>query len=251
MCAVDRTLPGMTSRATTGGLSAATALLALLAVLGACAGAPAAAHTASAAQAQDAHGSGLTAAQARERLDAGNLRFVSGHLQHPHQDPDSRSALAGGQLPFALILGCSDSRVGPELVYDQGLGDLFVVRVAGNVVNDENLGSIEYAVEHLHVPLIVVLGHRRCGAIAAAREVVTSHAHAEGHLQSLVDALRPAVEATPGQDAESTCQANVREVVAALRASEPVLASRVRSGAVAVIGAYYDLETGAISVLAD
>jgi carbonic anhydrase len=245
----------MRPSATTRGLSAVTALLA---VLGACAGAahttpvadaPGSAHTASSSH--DAHGSGLTPAEARERLEAGNLRFVSGHLQHPHQDPDARSALAGGQQPFALILGCSDSRVGPELVYDQGLGDLFVVRVAGNVVNDQNLGSIEYAIEHLHVPLIVVLGHRRCGAIEAAREVVTSHGHAEGHLQSLVDALRPAVEATAGQDAESTCQANVREIVAALRASEPVLASRIQGGAVAVIGAYYDLETGAVSVLDD
>jgi carbonic anhydrase len=232
--------------------------MALLTVLGACTSAarstppddaPATAHTASTAH--DAHGSGLTPTQARQRLDAGNLRFVSGHLQHPRQDPDARNALANGQQPFALILGCSDSRVGPELIYDQGLGDLFVVRVAGNLVNDQNLGSIEYAVEHLHVPLIVVLGHQRCGAIAAAREVVSAHSHAEGHLQSLVDALRPAVEATLGQDAESTCQANVRDVVAALRASEPVLTSRIRSGAVAVIGAYYDLESGAVSVLSE
>ena len=192
-----------------------------------------------------------TAESALAELKAGNTRHAAHKYTHPHQTASRMTSLAGGQDPHAIILSCADSRVPPEIVFDRGLGDLFTVRVAGNIAGDAEIASIEYAVEHLHVPLIVVLGHRRCGAIAAAREIVTSHAHAEGHLQSLVDALRPAVEATPGQDAESTCQANVREVVAALRASEPVLASRVQSGAVAVIGAYYDLETGAIRVLAD
>ena len=211
-------------------------------------------HTDSTAAARPAVGNAQEAAkvtpdEAMKRLVEGNARFVSGHTQHPRQGPERRTELATGQFPFAIILGCADSRTGPEIIFDQGLGDLFVAREAGNVVDDHTIGSIEYAAEHLHVPLIVVLGHKRCGAISAARDVVTAKGHADGHIESLVSAIRPAVEATLGQDAEATCRANVRNVVRSLRACGPVLRPLVAGGQVRVVGAYYDLDTGAVTFL--
>jgi len=191
------------------------------------------------------------AAAATRRLVAGNVRFVWDHMQHPRQTPDSRSGLTNLQQPFAIIVSCSDSRVGPEIVFDQGLGDLFVARVAGNVIDDHVVGSLEYALEHLHVPLIVVLGHEYCGAVTAARDTIAAHGHPEGHIGSLVEAIRPAVEATLGEDAEDTCKANVRNVVAGLRSSEPILKAMVDSGEVEVVGAYYDLDTGGVTFLGD
>ena len=147
--------------------------------------------------------------------------------------------------------GCADSRTAPEILFDQGLGDLFVVREAGNVVDDHAIGSIEYGVEHLHAPLIVVLGHKRCGAVAAARDAVAGKGRAEGHIESLVAAIRPAVEATVGQDVEATCKANVRNIVHALRTSEPLLRHMVEHGDIKVVGEYYDLDTGVVAFLPD
>ncbi len=187
----------------------------------------------------------VPAAEAKERLVRGNARFVAGRSDHPRQTPDRRTELANVQHPFAVVLGCADSRVGPEVVFDQGIGDLFVVREAGNVIDDHSIGSIEYAVEHLHANLIVVLGHERCGAIAAARG-----GHAEGHVESLIRSIRPAVEQTRHQDATATCQANVRNVVRALEKSKPVLYKKVQSGEISVVGAYYSLDTGAVTYLA-
>jgi carbonic anhydrase len=191
----------------------------------------------------------VTSAEAIRGLEEGNARFVSGHLQHPRQNPDRRTELSTHQSPFAVILGCADSRTSPEVVFDQGLGDLFVIREAGNVVGDHSLGSIEYAVEHLHTPLVVVMGHKRCGAVAAARETVAANGHAEGHIDSIVAGIRPAVEATVGQDAEATCKAHVRNVVLALRMSEPLIRHLVEEGRVKVVGAYYDLDTGVVRFL--
>jgi carbonic anhydrase len=192
-----------------------------------------------------------TPKEANECLIEGNRRFVAGHEQHPHQDPARRTELANTQHPFAVILGCADSRADPEVLFDQGLGDLFVVREAGNVIDDHTLGSIEYAAEHLHSPLIVVLGHERCGAVAAARDTIAAKGHAEGHIESLVEAIRPAVESTTGQDADATCKANIRNVVRALKASQPLLEQMVEKGEVAVVGAYYDLDTGVVTFLPD
>jgi carbonic anhydrase len=191
----------------------------------------------------------VTPAEARKLLVEGNARFAAGATQHPRQTPARRAELSASQHPVAVILGCADSRTGPEILFDQGLGDLFVVREAGNVVDDHALGSIEYAVEHLHTPLIIVLGHERCGAIGAARDTLAAHAHAEGHIESLVAAIRPAVEATAGQDAEATCKANVRNVVKALRSSDPLLRHMAQEGKVEVLGAYYDLDTGTVTFL--
>jgi carbonic anhydrase len=227
------------------------ALGALALGLSACAGtgtkSDSATHTAApvAAHATEA----ATPKQASQRLVDGNARFVAGHAQHAHQDSDRRTELANSQHPFAVILGCADSRTGPELLFDQGLGDLFVVREAGNVLDDHTLGSIEYAVEHLHSPLIVVLGHERCGAVAAARETIAANGHADGHIDSLVEAIRPAVEATKGKDAEATCKANIANMVRALKTSDPLLEPMVEKGEVEVVGAYYDLDTGVVTFL--
>src|SRR5207247_2291014 len=136
---------------------------------------------------------GPSADQAMKMLQDGNARFVSGKLEHPNESPERRTEVAKGQHQFAVILACADSRVGPEVIFDAGLGDLFVTRVAGNVVDDAMLGSIEYAVEHLGAPLIVVCGHQRCGAVQATVETVASGAPAPGHLGALIDPIKPAV----------------------------------------------------------
>src|SRR5688572_16994 len=121
--------------------------------------------------------------EATKRLVYGNRRFVNGETQHPNQSAEHRLALAKGQAPFAVVVACSDSRVCPEIVFDQGLGDLFVIRVAGNTIGNVELGSIEYAVEHLHAKLVIVVGHEKCGAVGAAVKGGETH----GHIGDLTD----------------------------------------------------------------
>ncbi len=188
-------------------------------------------------------------AEAVSKLKEGNGRYISGNLQHPGQTTERRAELAKDQHPFAVILSCSDSRVPPEIVFDQGLGDLFVVRVAGNVIDDHGLGSIEYAVDHLGARLIVVLGHQSCGAVKAAKETIAAKGKAPGHIQSLVTAIQPVVETTAKDDLDTTVKANVKHVVQALRSSTPILKAKVDSDEVQVIGGYYSLDTGAVSLL--
>lgn len=216
-------------------------------------------------------------AEAIAQLNAGNARYTSGKVQPPDSSEERalmatnsyenagmtflgmtadraakrRAELAKSQHPFAIIVSCSDSRVPPEIVFDQGLGDLFVCRVAGNVIDDHSLGSIEYAVDHLAVRLIVVLGHQSCGAVKAAKETIAAKSKAPGHIESLVEAIQPAVEATAKDDLETTVKANVKNVVQALRSSAPILKSKVDSGDVRVIGGYYSLDTGAVAFLDD
>jgi carbonic anhydrase len=192
---------------------------------------------------------GVAPAEAISKLKEGNGRYTSGTLQHPGQTSERRTELAKTQYPFAAIVSCSDSRVPPEIVFDQGLGDLFIVRVAGNVINDEGLGSIEYSVDHLGARLILVLGHQSCGAVKAARETIAAKGKAPGHIESLVTAIKPAVEATAKDDLETTVKANVKNVVQALRSSTPILKAKVDSGEVKVIGGYYSLDTGAVTFL--
>lgn len=175
----------------------------------------------------------------------GNRRFVSGKTLHPRQDVERRKELTKEQHPFAIILGCADSRTSPELIFDQGFGDLFVVREAGNVVDDHTIGSIEYAAEHLHVSVIVVLGHENCGAISAARDTAT----APGHIKSILTSIKPAVDATKDQDAEATCKANIRNIVSTLRSSQPILKHLIDSGELMVVGAYYNLGDGSVTFL--
>jgi len=188
--------------------------------------------------------------EALKRLLQGNARFVSGHLTHagPEQIAEARGAGAKGQNPFAVIVGCSDSRVGPEIVFDQGLGDLFVVRTAGEVVDSAALGSIEYAVEHLGSSLIVVLGHERCGAVSAA----VAGAKEPGHIAAVLKAIEPAVKQTkgnPGDPVENAVRAQALDVAKQLQEAEPILAERVQSGKLKIVAARYDLDTGKIDLL--
>ena len=193
----------------------------------------------------------VSSAEALERLKAGNQRFLVSKVEHPRQSAERRTELATSQHPFAVVLGCADSRTSPEVVFDQGLGDVFVVRVAGNILNDETVGSIEYAVEHLGAQLIVVLGHERCGAVKAAREAIAAKAAAPGHIQSLVEAIAPAVETTSAADAEATAKANEMHVAHLLRESAPILKKMVEKGTISVMAAHYDLDTGAVEFLMD
>ena len=188
-------------------------------------------------------------AEAIAKLKESNARYTSGNLQHPGQTTERRAELTKSQHPFAIILSCSDSRVPPEIVFDQGLGDLFIVRVAGNVLNDEGLGSIEYGVEILGARLIVVLGHQSCGAVDAAMKTVAAKGKAPGHIQSLVTAIKPVVTATPKGDLDTMIKANVKHVADALRSSTPILKAKVDSGDIRVIGGYYSLDTGAVTFL--
>ena len=192
----------------------------------------------------------VTAESALAELTAGNAHHVAHRYQHPHETLERQRELASGQSPHAEILSCADSRVPPELIFDQGLGDLFIIRVAGNVVSDTELGSLEYGAEHLHVPLLVVLGHQHCGAVTAAVE----GGEAEGHIAALVNLLRPAVEKTqgmPGDHVENAVKANVEMVVKQLRSSTPVLAKLVSEGKLKVVGAVYSLDTGKVTWLPD
>jgi len=187
--------------------------------------------------------------EALARLTKGNRRWIADQLEHPRQTAKRRAQVAIKQHPFAIVLCCADSRTSPEIVFDQGLGDLFVVRVAGNIIDDHAIGSIEYGVDHLGAQLIVVLGHERCGAIEAARDTIAAGGNAPGHIQSLVRALAPAVKATKGQDAEATARANEQLVAKELRKTEPFLKKLVKKGTISVRAAHYDLDTGAVEFL--
>jgi len=188
----------------------------------------------------------LTAPQAENRLKDGNDRYVHHKSIHPDQTREHMTSLTSGQHPFAVILSCADSRVPPELVFDQGLGDLFVVRVAGNTVNDETLGSIEYAVEHLGSPLIVVMGHEKCGAVQAAM----SGKEEPGHILSIakpIEVVLQDAKKMPGDPVHNAVLANARHVADELRHSEPILAHAVSVGKLVVVSAVYDLATGRVS----
>jgi carbonic anhydrase len=191
---------------------------------------------------------GVSPGAALARLKAGNVRFVSGNLSHPNQGPGRRANLTEGQQPFAIILGCSDSRTAPEVVFDQGLGDLFVIRTAGNVVDDIALGSIEYAAANLGVSLIVVLGHENCGAVKATLD----GGKLPGHLPAIAKAIRPAVKASAGQPGNSLDNAvleNARLETERVAQSKPVLRKLVEEGRVRVVAARYDLDTGKVAFL--
>jgi carbonic anhydrase len=192
----------------------------------------------------------VTADSVLAELKAGNAHHVAHRYQHPHESAQRMRELSSGQNPHAEVLSCSDSRVPPEIIFDQGLGDLFIVRVAGNVVSDTELGSLEYGAEHLHVPLLVVLGHQHCGAVTAA----VKGGEAEGHIKALTELLRPAVEQTrglQGDPIENAVRANVEMVVKQLRTSTPILAKMVSRGDLKVVGAIYSLDTGRATWLPD
>ncbi|WP_234361740.1 carbonic anhydrase [Plantactinospora sp. BB1] len=186
------------------------------------------------------------------RLLDGNRRFVQGRGRHPHQSPRHIHDLAAGQDPFAILVGCADSRVPPEVLFDQGLGDLFDNRVAGNIVDTVMLGSIEYAVEHFAPPVLVVLGHERCGAVSAAVQTIESGGTAPGAIQAIVEALRPVVEPLlggSGDVVEAAVRANVLAQARHLAEASEIIGERVHAGELAIVGARYDLDSGRITLL--
>lgn len=190
--------------------------------------------------------------EALTRLLRGNERYLQGRTI-PDSFPALRDALARGQNPYAAILGCADSRVSPELAFDEGQGDLFVTRVAGNFVTPAILASLEYGVAVLKTPLIFVLGHTSCGAIGAAVKAVTDDATFPGHIQSLATELAPAVLKAKKSGANDLVNAatleNVRLNVAKLAGSTPILRRAVREGHLKVAGGIYDLKTGKVERL--
>lgn len=190
----------------------------------------------------------LTAEQALKRLLDGNDRYTTKGLIHPDQTTNRRLDVAIGQRPFAMILGCADSRVPPEIVFDQGLGDLFVIRVAGNILDDAILGSIEYAAEVLQVPLVFVLGHERCGAVSAA----VKRAPVPGHISTLIQAIQPAVDRSnqeTGDKVDNVVRANIKFVVEEMRNSSPI-GEFVKQDKLKIVGGRYDLDTGTVELIA-
>lgn len=185
---------------------------------------------------------------ALKNLMEGNKRFVAGKNSCANQDASRRGALANAQRPFAVVLSCSDSRVPPEVVFDQGLGDLFVVRVAGNVVDDSVLGSLEYAVEHLGAKLILVMGHERCGAVSATLQ----GGKPEGHVAALVKLIQPAVATTkgkPGDPLDNAVRANAQISARELTEESSILEERVKAKKIQIKAARYDLDTGEVELL--
>src|SRR5438094_9092677 len=189
----------------------------------------------------------VSADAALAKLKEGNLRFASSEVSRSKPTAARRAETAQEQHPFAIILGCADSRTAPELIFDQNLGDLFVIRTAGNLVDDHALGTIEYGVAHLGARLIVVLGHQRCGAVKAALE----SDHAPGHIDSLVRDIQPAVKAAKGKPGDALAAAiteNARQVAVRIKSKAALgdLAKEVR-----IVFAIYDLDTGKIEWIKD
>jgi carbonic anhydrase len=195
---------------------------------------------------------------ALEQLMAGNERYLQGKGVHKVDESVRRVALAEEQKPYAAILGCADSRVPPEVIFDQGLGDLFVVRIAGNTAQDPLVvGSVEYAAEHLGSILVMVLGHQGCGAVKAAVATVTEGAHQEGEIQSFVDPIVPVVKKTKRKSpkgskealTDESIQANVKHSVDELSHSEALLEHLVEKGKLKIVGAEYNLKSGKVELL--
>jgi carbonic anhydrase len=191
----------------------------------------------------------VSASEAMSRLKAGNARYVADRLDRPNADKSRRVDLVGGQAPFAIVLSCADSRVVPEMVFDQGMGDLFVIRVAGNISdNDAVLGSIEYAAVHLGVNLIVVLGHQSCGAVTAA----VNGDPTQLHIDELIRAIGPAVEIARKQEGDlldNSIRCNAHYVSDHLRTTGPVLGELAKNRGLEVVPAYYRLDTGEVEFI--
>ena len=185
---------------------------------------------------------------ALQRLIDGNQRYVTGNLRHHHTDAEYRQKLVKGQTPFAAILGCSDSRVPLEMVFDQGLGDIFVIRVAGNVSNAVTIASVEFAVGVLNVPLVMVLGHSQCGAVTAATKDDTY----AGYLEDLIDHIRPAVRRAGGVEGdliENAIRINSDIMAQELIDRSDLIAKASNTDKTLIVSAYYDLDSGKVEVL--
>lgn len=201
---------------------------------------------------------GSDAELAIRRLLAGNQRFVAGDSTRPRQDLQRVAEVSSGQHPFAMCLGCADSRVPTEILFDEGIGDLFSVRVAGNIVDGSVLGSIEYAAEHLHVPLLLLLGHGNCGAVVATVAAYRAGEIPEGPVGSLVETILPAIEpvlagldlATPADVVIRECAiANVRWALEQARSRSRVIAELEAEGKIALVGGFYDINTAGVSLI--
>jgi carbonic anhydrase len=189
----------------------------------------------------------ITPDEALRKLMEGNKRFVAQKRKSPNQDVVRLTEVAKGQNPYAAILGCADSRVPSELVFDQGLGDLFVCRVAGNIAIDEEIGSLEFGAAVLGAKVIMVMGHERCGAVDATMK----GASVPGKIGSLLDAIRPSLaqaKGLPGDPLENACKANIVYQVEQLKKS-PVLAELITAGKLKIVGGYYDLDKGTVSLV--
>jgi len=183
-----------------------------------------------------------------QQLMNGNTRYVNGTLQHPHSDEVYRRQLLKGQKPVAAILGCSDSRVPLEMIFDQGLGDIFVIRVAGNVANEDTIASVEFAIEELSVPLVMVIGHSKCGAVTAA----TQPKAFSGHLRHLIDQIRPAIRRAGGIDGdlvENAIRINAQIMAQQLIDRSDLIANAANKNLTKIVSAYYDLDSGVVEVL--
>ena len=189
----------------------------------------------------------VTPAEAWQRLREGNDRFISGSSQHPNQDAPRRSSLVNQQNPFAVIFGCSDSRLAAEIIFDLGLGDAFVVRTAGQVTDDAVLGSLEYSVDVLGVPLIVVLGHDNCGAVTATKDSVDTGSMPGGHVRTLVERITPSVLAAQRnglREVNDMVVEHTRQTAERLVEDSRLISDAVASGRAAVVGLSYHLAEG-------
>jgi carbonic anhydrase len=204
------------------------------------------------ARAADAAHTDLTADQALDMLRRGNQDFVNDRQPQVAMNRARRLEIAKGQTPFAVLVGCSDSRVAPELLFGRGLGELFIVRVAGNTVDRTALGSIEYGVAELGCPLVVVMGHERCGAVQAAVKAVTDDTRFPGAIGEMVAPIIPAVlraQRMQGDLVANAVKENVRQVVRRLSETDVILSDPVQKGKVKIAGAYYNLGDGSVEFL--
>lgn len=204
--------------------------------------------TQSASIASEAGAHSVNGKEAHKMMIEGNKRYVSEKATHKHQDSTRRMDVTGGQHPFAIVVSCSDSRVPPEIIFDQGIGDLFVIRLAGNIVDDAALGSIEYAIEHLGTKYIMVLGHESCGAVKAT----VDGGEAPGHIGSIVKAIKPAIDSVRGRTAdlpEVGMRANVAMTVQMLKTADPFLKPLFEKGELMIVGARYDLDDGRVDIM--
>ncbi len=199
----------------------------------------------------------ISPTDALQRLRDGNRRFVAGERGDTSSLSEARRAeLVGGQNPFAAIVACSDSRVPVELLFDQGLGDLFVIRVAGNIVAPSQIGSVEFAAAKLGTRLVVVLGHSNCGAVdATLQEIASAGATASPNLRAIVDSIRPALEPLVARqsdvDLAEAVAANVRQSVVRLRESSDILQGMANTGDILIVGAEYSIESGEVEFFDD
>jgi len=189
--------------------------------------------------------------EALNSLMAGNARYVNRSPIHPNQSAERQAEVAQSQRPWAAIMGCIDSRVPPELIFDQGLGDLYVTRTAGQVIDNVALGSLEYSVK-TGAKLIMVLGHTNCGAVNATIQTIQTNGHADGQIEAIVEAIKPAVisaQSQPGDLLDNSTRANVALEIQYVKSSSQIISNALNQNAIKIVGAINNLATGAVTLL--